>query len=61
MTGWASTADKDGNAYQVAGVEYVATWTYGFYDNEARFVLRFADKNMWFAIGDNNELTLMDL
>lgn len=61
LTGWASTADKDGNAYQVAGVEYVATWTYGFYDNEARFVLRFADKNMWFAIGDNNELTLMDL
>ena len=42
-------------------MEYVATWTYGFYDNEARFVLRFADKNMWFAIGDNNELTLMDL
>lgn len=65
LTGWASTTNSDGYSYQIAGVDYVATWTYGWYNNKSAFVLRFADKDWWFEIGTadssgNYSLTLIN-
>ncbi|MCM1237440.1 MAG: hypothetical protein NC489_45825 [Ruminococcus flavefaciens] len=51
LTGWASTTDSNGYSYQIAGVEYVATWAMGWHNNKNAFVLRLADKDWWFEIG----------
>lgn len=51
LTGWAASQNENDESYQIAGVEYVATWTYGWNNNKQAFVLRFADKDWWFEIG----------
>ncbi len=65
LTGWASTANG-GNSYQIAGVEYVAAWASGWFNNKKAFMLRFADKDWWFDIGTqdadgNYKLTLIEM
>ncbi len=65
ITGWASSLNSEGNSYQIAGVEYVATWSFGWNNNKKAFVLRLADRDIWFDIGtaddaDEYRLTLVD-
>ncbi len=61
LTGWASSTNEDGYNYQIAGVEYAATWAYGWHNNKNAFVLRFADRDWWFEIGTADDLGVYEL
>lgn len=61
LTGWASSTNEDGYNYQIAGVEYAATWAYGWHNNKNAFVLRFADRDWWFEIGIADDLGIYQL
>lgn len=51
LTGWASSVNEDGYAYQIAGMDYLASWALGWHNNTNALVVRFADYDWWFIIG----------